>query len=329
LQRDGWLPDEDSPWRSLAEVVLDEARALVAGEDLRRQRRFARGTQVIDLHVERGPTVAAGESTVFLFVHDISELAGVEASLGDMQSRLLQKQRVSAISDVTLGVAHDLGNLVGALQARLSAMQGNASDGMRAHVDAVRAIVEAQNAILGKLRARVLHRTDPLVPVDLLAEVIRPAIQMAESRLRARAGGTIGLRVDGSLAALPAVRGVRDDLVNVVMNLLLNAADAMPWGGTVHLGGEVHDQTALLWVEDEGTGIPDTHLGQIFKPLFTTKGAGGTGMGLANAREVLAHAGGSIVARNRPRGGARFELRLRIAAPAAQPQDQLAKASSG
>src|SRR6185369_8405598 len=102
-------------------------------------------------------------------------------------------------------------------------------------------------------------------------------------------------------------------LRHVIVNLLLNARDAMPRGGTIHLAAEHADSRVILNVVDEGRGIPPEHLAKIFDPFFTTKGNRGTGLGLSMAYGVLTRLGGDISAQNRPEGGACFTLSFPVA----------------
>nr|WP_255653433.1 ATP-binding protein [Myxococcus sp. XM-1-1-1] len=110
---------------------------------------------------------------------------------------------------------------------------------------------------------------------------------------------------------MPLVESSAADLRCVFLNLLRNGRDAMPRGGTLRVRG--HQTSAgqvVITVEDEGTGIPEQHLLSIFQPFFTTKGQHGTGLGLSMAHEVVARARGTLVASNRPEGGAVFTLTL-------------------
>jgi CheY-like chemotaxis protein len=99
----------------------------------------------------------------------------------------------------------------------------------------------------------------------------------------------------------------------VIVNLLLNARDAMPLGGTIRIVAEQQPNRVVLKVLDEGVGIPLEDLSKIFDPFFTTKGKRGTGLGLSMARGVLARLGGDIVAENRPERGACFTLSFPVA----------------
>lgn len=124
-------------------------------------------------------------------------------------------------------------------------------------------------------------------------------------------------RIATDLADVPLVTRVDPGQAQLVLlNLVVNANDAMPGGGTVTVRTRRTDDGGVeLTVEDEGTGIPKEILGRIFEPFVTTKAPGeGTGLGLATCHGVVTRAGGSIRAENLPRRGAA----LRIALPAAE-----------
>jgi CheY-like chemotaxis protein len=92
------------------------------------------------------------------------------------------------------------------------------------------------------------------------------------------------------------------------INLVLNARDAMPKGGTIHIGLDRNEHGAIVTVTDDGTGISKENLGRIFEPFFSTKGPLGTGLGLSTAQSLMGELGGRITAANRPEGGAVFTL---------------------
>jgi two-component system C4-dicarboxylate transport sensor histidine kinase DctB len=116
------------------------------------------------------------------------------------------------------------------------------------------------------------------------------------------------------------VRGSHDKLVQVVLNLLLNAADAVEGDGAITIevaGVSVASETndgdphVVLTVRDTGPGIAPEIAGRLFEPFATTKPAGrGTGLGLAVCATIVESYGGRIEARNLPEGGAEFEVRL-------------------
>src|SRR5439155_21164274 len=127
------------------------------------------------------------------------------------------------------------------------------------------------------------------------------------------------IRIQTALPELPRVPGIVSDLRHVIVNLLLNARDAMPRGGTIRMTAEHQGKRVVLKVLDEGSGIPGDDLTKIFDPFFTTKGKHGTGLGLSMARGVLARLGGDITAENRSEGGACFTLSFPIAVHTTRP----------
>jgi CheY-like chemotaxis protein len=114
---------------------------------------------------------------------------------------------------------------------------------------------------------------------------------------------------------LPLIVGEPAELRQTFLNLLLNAQDAMPAGGTIGIAGNARNDKIIVKVEDEGQGITDENLGRIFDPFFSTKGKDGTGLGLSIASAAMARIGGTISAANRPEGGAVFTLNFPIIRP--------------
>jgi len=141
-------------------------------------------------------------------------------------------------------------------------------------------------------------------------DVVSDAARIASLRLRYVA------RLEVEVPAqLPPVRAVRRRLAQVLLNLLVNAGDALEEhgrsGSTVRVTGRREGARVVLLVEDNGPGFPPEVLSRLFEPFFTTKGPEkGTGLGLALSRELVEQFGGTLVAANRPEGGARLRLEL-------------------
>ena len=304
----GEHPDERG--RSLADIVTDEARLLIRDGQLLRRRRFRRGGQVVEVTTERSRVGGVDPTMVVAQARELSDLALAEARLAELQERLREREQLTRAGELAMRVGHDLGNLVGALNARLMLLEadGSLDDGT---LRSLQAIAEAQSALIGRLKSVASRPPGQPEPVDLLSEVIRPAIQLVESTLQQPTRRqAVVVRIDPKTAQLPRVLAVRDDLVNLLINLLVNARDAMPDGGQIWICGAASDDEIRLSVEDQGTGIPAEVLPRIFDPFFSTKGTGGTGMGLAMARQLMRGLGGDVTARNRPEGGAAFDLRF-------------------
>jgi CheY-like chemotaxis protein len=245
-----------------------------------------------------------------------------ERELDQLRESLVQQERLRAIGELASGVAHDLNNTLHAMSLRLSlveqsqACQAEQGDNIRA----LSRIVSDAALVVGRLQDFARQRHDrPLESVDVAA-VVDEAIDIVRTGIEGQSsldGAPIRIRTD--LPALPPVPGLASDLRHVVVNLLLNARDAMPSGGTIRMLAEQQGKRVVLKVLDEGNGIPAKDLTKIFDPFFTTKGKRGTGLGLSIARGVLARLGGDITAENRPEGGACFTLSFPVATHPSRP----------
>ena len=110
------------------------------------------------------------------------------------------------------------------------------------------------------------------------------------------------------------VMGSSNHLLQVLVNMLLNAKDASPSGGVVKIRWEVRDGQVVLTIADRGKGIPPEHLAKIFDPFFTTKDVDkGTGLGLAISHGIIERHGGRIEVESEPGTGAEFRIYLRAA----------------
>ncbi|SEL76680.1 His Kinase A (phospho-acceptor) domain-containing protein [Stigmatella aurantiaca] len=142
----------------------------------------------------------------------------------------------------------------------------------------------------------------------LLADVVDNAVRLAGVRLKHVAHVKVEVPRE-----LPSVFAVSRRLVQVLLNLLVNAGDAIEEsgreGGTILVRGEVQDAHVVLTVEDDGPGFPPEVLPRLFETFFTTKGPEkGTGLGLVISRELLAEFGATLSAENRAEGGARLRI---------------------
>ncbi|HEX8437830.1 sensor histidine kinase, partial [Archangium sp.] len=143
-----------------------------------------------------------------------------------------------------------------------------------------------------------------------LSEVVADATRLAEIRLKHVARLTVEVPTD-----LPKVFATPRRLAQVVLNLLVNAGDALEDAktalGEVWVRGEARGERVVLLVEDNGPGFPPQVLSRLFEPFFTTKGPEqGTGLGLSISRELVERFGGTLQAENRSEGGARLRIEL-------------------
>lgn len=225
------------------------------------------------------------------------------AALADAQRTLLEQERLAAIGRLASGVAHEVNNPAGVILGRAALLLDDPAGLPPEVVDDLRVMArqaERIKAITGALLRLGRPNRGERARVEL-ATVARSAMDLAR-----READTRGVRVELSGPGL----GLDADaaaLEQVVYNLLRNAIQASPTGGTVRV---VVDDRGLA-VEDDGPGLAPDALPHLFEPFFTTKPLGeGTGLGLAVAHGIVREHGGELVATAASGGGARFEVRL-------------------
>jgi len=305
---------EGPPRRSMRELAQAESRAVLTpgappGPRSTRYRRED-GEQVLEVRTERvGPL---RESFVLVLVHDVTAQVRAEEELERARVELARREHLQALGEMASGIGHDLHTTLHAMRLRLELLQRDtafAGPEAREHLEALLRIVADAGTRLGHLRDFARQRPEPPEERVQLADVVREAVELARGDLEHRAAREgLSVRLVVEVPELPRVSGSAAELRYVLLNLLLNARDAMPRGGTVRVRGRHEAGQVRLTVEDEGTGIPEAHLHNIFRPFFTTKGSRGTGLGLSMAYGVVSRVGGSITAANRAGGGAIFTL---------------------
>jgi PAS domain S-box-containing protein len=235
------------------------------------------------------------------FVIDITERK-------ELEEQLVRAQRIEALGLLAGGVAHDFNNLLTAISGytQLAIDQvGKADDLVRRHLGEVQSAAgnaaELTRRLLAFGRRQVLDRT-----VLDLNDVVADARQ-----LLARAIGEDVTVVTELGRGLPHIRADRGQLVQVLMNLAVNARDAMPGGGTLTIRTAAVGTDVVLTVSDTGVGMGDETRARIFEPFFTTKPVGeGTGLGLAMVDGIVQQSGGRLSVESEPGRGATFTLAL-------------------
>jgi signal transduction histidine kinase/CheY-like chemotaxis protein len=223
-----------------------------------------------------------------------------------------QSQKLEAIGLLAGGVAHDFNNLLVGILGYADVLAEEAAPGS-VQAEAARTISQAAQRAAALTRQLLAvarlgrHRQEP---VDLHA-VVREVAALLDRTLDKAI--RVELRLD---AAAHTVRGDAGQLQQVILNLAVNARDAMPGGGTLavatsHDAGGGGAGRVVLTVSDTGVGIPKEHLERIFEPFFTTKGEGrGTGLGLATAYGIVKSHGGTLKVASEVGTGSRFTVSL-------------------
>ncbi len=316
-------------------AILAWNRALEELYGLPRQEALGRClSDVFPLHVARRieSEGRSGESRIFrlnmvardgrrLIVNVAMSRVGDEPTAGDlvvtlddvterieMEEQMLQQERLAALGLLAAGVAHEINTpLTGIssytqllLEARPAGPQGEMLEK-----------IEVQTRRASEITRSLLNLARPedgaFEALDL-NEVVREIVQLFEPQVR-RGAVRLSARLD---EALPPVHGSKGKLQQVLLNLLLNARDAVGPQGQIAVSTRAGDRrTVVIEVTDDGVGIPEDDLMRIFDPFFTTKGRGkGTGLGLSITFGIVQEHGGQIRAESRPGGLTRFRVEL-------------------
>lgn len=289
-------------------------RAMREGQDVLGVRKDG-GEVVVDIslvqvHLHDEPVVLAS-------VIDQRWRRDTERELARQRDELAHLSRAALLGELSGSLAHELNQPLTAILSNAQAAQQLAVQGRLAPalLDEILADVVSDTRRAGEVikRLRTLLRRGQSVMerVDLDAIVLEVLRLMSSDLINRR----VTVRTEFA-PGVPAVLGDRIQLQQVVLNLLLNACEAMAnraGACEVVVGTQViPGNQARLYVIDEGPGIAPEKLGRVFEPFFTTK-ASGLGLGLPLCRTIIEHHGGTITASNNVTGGATFEFRLRPA----------------
>ncbi|QRN96455.1 two-component sensor histidine kinase [Archangium violaceum] len=251
---------------------------------------------------------------------EAERLAAKEALVAS-QTRVLEAERLAQVGRLAAGVAHEVKNPLAYIQANLRFLQEEWQQvapgvGTAEYTEALQETmqgVERIHQIVKDLTA--MSRAEGVEGVGRceLAPILDASVRLASVRLKS----LVKLAVEEPPAQM-AVRAEPRRLGQVLLNLLLNAADAIEdakvLDGQVAVRVETVAERVRLVVEDNGPGMKPEHLAKLFTPFFTTKEQGkGTGLGLTLSRQYVESFGGQLSAENRPEGGARFIVDLPVA----------------
>jgi PAS domain S-box-containing protein len=249
---------------------------------------------------------------------DITERLRSQEEHRHMEHRLQQAQRVDSLGRVAATIAHEFNNVLMGIAPFAEVISRRAGDDERIS----KAAEQISNSVRRGKRVTddILRFTRPIEPQLEVVDMDKWVAQI-EPELRSVAGSSV--QITASVPGKPLfARCDAAQMQQVATNLVINARDAMPNGGTITLtlatstrednlliGLGEDERFVHLSVRDNGSGIAPEMLEQIFEPLFTTKRSG-TGLGLAVARRVLTQHGGFIFAENAPGGGTAFHILL-------------------
>ncbi|MBX3298371.1 MAG: HAMP domain-containing protein [Acidobacteria bacterium] len=228
-----------------------------------------------------------------------------------LNDQLIRTEKLAAMGTLAAGVAHEVNNPLASISSIVQIMRKESghSDETRERLGLISAQIERIKQVTGDMTD--LARSKPAARSTLnVNDVVETAIRLATFD-RAFQKITLIRRMG---AGLPEIVADEDQLQQVFLNLLLNARDAMPDGGTLEISSYSDEESVVLEFADDGAGIANEMSGRVFDPFFTTKPAGkGTGLGLAVCYGIVTAHGGSIELHSNEPEGAVFRVKLPFA----------------
>ncbi|WP_336619143.1 sensor histidine kinase [Defluviimonas aestuarii] len=229
--------------------------------------------------------------------------------------QLIVSEKLAAIGEITAGVAHEINNPLAVIQGNLDVVRddlGARAQPLKTEFTLIQEQIQAIHILVSKLLrfARPEEYADGGTGNDP-DDVIRDTMPLVQ-HLLAKAKVDVGL--DLNAGAVVAMN--QTELQQVLINLMVNAIQAMPDGGRLDLKTRAEDTKIRITVADTGSGMSEEVLARIFDPFYTTKRSEGTGLGLSISRNLVARGGGTITVDSRPGEGARFDILLPVAVSA-------------
>ena len=293
------VTDPDAKWAAVQKELDDGERDRFAVD-----KRYVRSDgEVVETHVHVALDLEDGLG--ISLVEDVTERH-------ELEEQLRQAQKMEAIGKLAGGVAHDFNNLMTAVigYSDLLLMEFGPDDGRRTRVDAIRDAAVRAGELTHQLLAFGRRQVLRVDEVD-----VRGVVERMDMLLRRVIGEDITLEtIFGSDEIV--VRADKTQLEQVVLNLAVNARDAMPDGGTLTIAALDDGECAVLSVMDDGCGMDEETVARIFEPFFTTKPfVEGSGLGLSTVHGIVGQTGGTIEVESSPREGTMFTIRFPLAYP--------------
>ncbi len=249
----------------------------------------------------------------------LDELVGLSAIMKDvtenkqLREQLLHAEKLSALGEMAAGIAHNFNNVLTTILGRVELLARNPAHGrtMQPGLAIIKKAAEDAAAMVQRIQKFAKGSAPSQFALIDLNEVVKEAVEATQLIWKDQAqreGKAIDVVMD--LRTLPPVRSRSAELREVLTNLILNAIDAMPAGGTLTLRTRHRGRVVCVEVSDTGTGMTDEVKRRIFDPFFTTKGVKGTGLGLSVSHLLIKGHNGDIQVQSEPQRGTTFSITL-------------------
>ncbi|CAO3356250.1 ATP-binding protein [Azospirillum melinis] len=283
-------------YRALAEYPLTVAVGLNEDDLLRAWRRNAVGTAIA--------AVALTALTIVIAVLWYQRFRERERA----RQHQLQAQKLEALGRMTGGIAHDFNNMMAVVASGLTVLRGQVGrDDLKSIADTAMVAVQRGSSLTGQLLAFARREELKVAPAD-----VNMLIGGIEQLLRNAAGSGVDMRFELE-PSLPACWTDQTQFDTALLNLVVNARDAMPEGGRIRISTVNAAQYVCVSVADIGQGMPPEVLRKALDPFFTTKGEKGTGLGLSQVYGFLRQSGGDLQIESDVGVGTTVHLYFRVA----------------
>jgi len=278
-------------------IAHSESRAMGRGRDLYGVRKDG---QEFPLEIGLSPIQTPSGMRVLASVVDISERKRI-------QEHLQKAERLAELGTLASGMAHEIGTPMNVILGRAEYLfQRTADEGMKKGLTTIITQVERITKVMNQLLAFARRRPVERRAVDL-GEIVEDSLEMFQERI-AHSSITVEKSIEVNL---PSVHADRDQLIQVLINLIVNSLHAMPEGGRLRLSLTREGRHVCLGVSDTGHGMPEEICAKVFEPFFTTKDFGkGTGLGLTVVKGIIEDHGGTIEVESVVDKGTTFWIRL-------------------
>jgi len=244
-----------------------------------------------------------------------------------IETQLSKIARLNAIGEIAAEVAHDVNNFLTAILLRIEMLLMNLKQSPQVDADTLRDALQeivqtARDGAQAVQRISGISKSDPYEPSQYLDinTLVQDVVNISVGQFNN--GGRARIRVEAG--EVPSIFGSPAALRTAIMNIVINARQALDDDGEVCIRTCAHDGQAVIEVRDSGSGIPPELLDRIIEPFFTTKGETGSGLGLSVARKVVARHDGTLEFDSKLSEGTTVTIRLPIAAESSS-KDAMAK----
>ena len=258
-------------------------------------------------------TLFAGHcSTAIENARHYEETRAALVELRETQAQLVQSAKLNALGEMAGGVAHDFNNLLSAVLGRTQLLlQNNTDPEIRRQLQVIE-----QAALDGADKVRRVQeftrvRSDGHFTTLHLNEMLRNVVERTRPLwdVGTKRNG-VAVDVEFDLEARQTIAGSAAEIRELFTNLMLNAVDALPWGGQIRISTRDDDGHVVVRIRDTGVGMDEDTRQRAFDPFFSTKSERGTGLGLSVARGIVNRHRGSIAVESEPHLGAEFTVRF-------------------